>query len=185
MRELTSRGFLAETSNQTSWIERYIVPEDRARVQAAIANAIRSKGLFEVEHRVVRADGSTGWTLSRAVPVIDEYGEITEWFGAATDVTARRRTARARVLAGRHPLRHRPARDERIRSGARASRGQAAGEGGSSSRSLDMDQVGTLVMTDEPPARRPTRGRSLRASGRRITSGGPRAIQVRGGKTKR
>jgi signal transduction histidine kinase len=31
-----------------------------------------------------------GWTYSRAVPLLDVNGEIVEWFGAATDVTARK-----------------------------------------------------------------------------------------------
>ena len=31
-----------------------------------------------------------GWTYSRAVPLLNQSGEIVEWFGAATDITARR-----------------------------------------------------------------------------------------------
>jgi PAS domain S-box-containing protein len=45
-----------------------------------------------MEHRVRRVDGTEGWTLSRAVPLMDAAGEIPEWFGAATDITARRRS---------------------------------------------------------------------------------------------
>ena len=40
--------------------------------------AATRKGLFELEHRVRRADGRVGWTLSRAVPVIDRHGTVTE-----------------------------------------------------------------------------------------------------------
>jgi two-component system CheB/CheR fusion protein len=44
-------------------------------------------------------DGSIGWTSSRAVPILDGDGEIVEWFGAASDVTARREAeARQRLL---------------------------------------------------------------------------------------
>jgi PAS domain S-box-containing protein len=57
---------------------------------AAIREAVRTKGVFELEHRVRRADGRTGWTLSRAVPLLGENGEITEWIGAASDVTVRK-----------------------------------------------------------------------------------------------
>jgi PAS domain-containing protein len=46
--------------------------------------------VFELEHRVRRADGTLGWTLSRAVPLMDAAGAITEWIGAASDVTARK-----------------------------------------------------------------------------------------------
>lgn len=46
--------------------------------------------MFELEHRVRRPDGTLAWTLSRAVPLLDEDGEIIEWVGAATDVTERK-----------------------------------------------------------------------------------------------
>jgi PAS domain S-box-containing protein len=59
-------------------------------LRVAIEKAIRTKSLFELEHRVRRADGTIGWTMSRAVPIVDESGEITEWLGAARDVSTRR-----------------------------------------------------------------------------------------------
>ncbi|WP_395397266.1 sensor histidine kinase [Novosphingobium sp. BL-8A] len=102
MRELDGRGFVADTdASRRSWIEDYIIPEDQPQVRAAIGEAIRSKRMFELEHRVWRVDGSIGWTLSRAVPLFDEAGEIAEWFGAASDVTDRRETqdALARVTS--------------------------------------------------------------------------------------
>jgi len=43
-----------------------IIDEDRPRVLAAIQNAIRTKSLFELEHRVHLTNGSIGWMLSRA-----------------------------------------------------------------------------------------------------------------------
>ena len=43
---------------------------------AAIGNAIASKGVFELEHRVLRVGGSIGWVFSRALPFLDERGEI-------------------------------------------------------------------------------------------------------------
>jgi signal transduction histidine kinase len=46
--------------------------------------------MFLLEHRVRRTDGSIGWAYSRAVPLTDDKGDIIEWFGAASDVTARK-----------------------------------------------------------------------------------------------
>jgi PAS domain S-box-containing protein len=43
-----------------------------------------------LEHRVLRADRTPGWTFSRAVPILDEDGEILEWFGTASDITERK-----------------------------------------------------------------------------------------------
>ena len=92
MRELFGGGFLAETrSPSTTWLENYIPPEDQEEVQAVIQKAIDAKSVFNLEHRVRRADGGVAWTHSRAVPLIDEKtGEIKEWFGSASDITARR-----------------------------------------------------------------------------------------------
>lgn len=73
-----------------NWLDRYILPEDRPAVDAAVAEAIRTKSLFSLEHRVRSADGGTAWVLSRAVPILDEEGAIVEWFGAGADVTQRR-----------------------------------------------------------------------------------------------
>ncbi len=72
------------------WISEFVHPEDRAAVAAAVLVAMEAKSVFEQEHRVRRADGSTAWLLSRAVPLLDELGEVVEWVGAATDVTERK-----------------------------------------------------------------------------------------------
>ena len=90
MRRLDGAGFLVDTQEPTSsWIDAYIPPDERPRVRQAIERAIKAKDVFELEHRVLGADGRVGWTFSRAIPLLDEAGQITEWFGAATDVTAR------------------------------------------------------------------------------------------------
>ena len=39
---------------------------------------------------MIRADGTFGWTHSRAVPILDDAGHIIEWFGTASDVTRRK-----------------------------------------------------------------------------------------------
>ncbi len=91
LRELDGKGFLSDTAvPSTSWIETYIHPRDRARAEAAVAEAIRTRKPLELEHRVLKADGSLGWTFTRAIPMLDETGAITEWFGASTDISARR-----------------------------------------------------------------------------------------------
>lgn len=88
MRQLTGAGFLADTTAPNrNWMQEYILPEDQAEVMEAIREAIRSRSMFVLEHRVRRADGSVGWTSSRAIPLLNERGEVTEWFGAASDVT--------------------------------------------------------------------------------------------------
>jgi PAS domain S-box-containing protein len=96
MRELDGRGFLKDTHEPiTGWQSRNIYPEDLEKVQAAIDEAIRDKKIFQLEHRVLRADDTPGWTFSRAVPILDDMGEIIEWFGVASDITERKQAEEA------------------------------------------------------------------------------------------
>ncbi|MBI0538751.1 hypothetical protein D9599_24650 [Roseomonas sp. KE2513] len=96
LRRLDGRGFLTDTERPTgSWPDTYIPPEDRPGGWAAIADAIRNKSVFDLEHRVRRADSTLGWTHSRAVPLLEADGTVREWFGAATHVTERKRTEAA------------------------------------------------------------------------------------------
>ena len=105
MYELNGRSVLADTAEPLEdWTDKYILPEDRPAVFDAIAEAIQGRSPFELEHRVRRADGSVGWVLSRAVPMLGPDGEIEEWFGAGTDVTERR-TAQERLRESEERLR--------------------------------------------------------------------------------
>ncbi|MGH7620101.1 MAG: ATP-binding protein, partial [Gemmatimonadaceae bacterium] len=73
-----------------SWLETYIPEDDREHVQAMLHYAVRTKGMLELEHRIERPHGMTGWAFSRAIPVVDQRGEIVEWFGMTSDVTRRK-----------------------------------------------------------------------------------------------
>jgi signal transduction histidine kinase len=104
MRQLQGRNFILDEAgpNQT-WLDKYIRPEDQPRVIAAIDHAIRTRTPFELEHPVIRVDGSVGWTSSRAIPMLDENDNIVEWFGAASDITERRESQEA-LQRQRHAL---------------------------------------------------------------------------------
>lgn len=107
MRTLSGGGFLADTSEPTrTWFEDYIPRDDRPHVRTAIDAAIGARKPFELEHRVIRADGTVGWTSSRATPIFDERGRIIEWFGAAVDITVRKRAEEHEQLLI-HELNHR------------------------------------------------------------------------------
>ncbi|SFP98008.1 PAS domain S-box-containing protein [Tranquillimonas alkanivorans] len=102
MRELGGRGFITDTHEpRRDWMKGYIPPEDQPTVEAAIREAIITETPFDLEHRVWKVDGSIGWVRSRAVPRRDENGRLREWFGAASDVTSRRRAEeRQNMLMG-------------------------------------------------------------------------------------
>jgi len=91
MHELDGRGFLKTTTGWAEYrIEQYVHPDDLELARRHISNAIERKSMFELEHRVLRADDSPGWTYSRAVPLLDERGEILEWIGSASDISERK-----------------------------------------------------------------------------------------------
>lgn len=78
-----------------TWLETYVPPEDRQSLAKTIADSVRGKKILQLEHRVLRSDGSIRWASTRAVPILDDDGNIVDWFGASSDITARR-TADAR-----------------------------------------------------------------------------------------
>jgi PAS domain S-box-containing protein len=78
-----------------NWLEKNLPAYEHARVREAIAEALSGRQTFEMEHRVIRPDGSIGWTFSRAVPIVDPTGAIVEWFGTARDITERKEAEEA------------------------------------------------------------------------------------------
>jgi PAS domain S-box-containing protein len=93
MRYLEGKDFIPDQSGPNrGWIVKYLPSEDQPRILGAIQEAIRTKSVFALEHRIIRIDGTLGWTFSRAVPILDANGELVEWLGAASDITERKRT---------------------------------------------------------------------------------------------
>ena len=91
LRALEGRLFVAASpAPNRNWLEEYIYPDDQQQTREAIREAIERRGMFEFECRVFLADGRVGWTHTRAVPMIDASGEISEWIGMVTNVTARK-----------------------------------------------------------------------------------------------
>ncbi len=91
MQPLDGRSLVASNSAPISdWLERNIPRSEHDSIRAAFTHAIETRGTFELEHRVFRPDGTIGWTFSRAVPILDDDGQLLEWFGAASDITERK-----------------------------------------------------------------------------------------------
>ncbi|WP_018912272.1 PAS domain-containing protein [Thiomonas sp. FB-6] len=91
IRFLDGRGFVADAVLPTrDWMERYVPPGEQAMVLRHIQAAIRERGRFDLEHRLIREDGSIGWAHSRAVPILDDTGAPCAWMGVAMDVTVRK-----------------------------------------------------------------------------------------------
>ncbi len=106
MRSLEGNQFLVDTDDASAtWWDVYIPEDARARVRNAIEQAIQTGSMFDLEHPVISRDGRLAWTHSRAVPLRNDQGQITEWIGAAADVTSYREAEHLRVaLAERNTL---------------------------------------------------------------------------------
>lgn len=74
----------AETQNY-GWLAA-IHPDDLPATSAAFEHAFATGDPLELQHRIRKAHDGYRWHLIRHVPVRDERGSITRWFGAAFDI---------------------------------------------------------------------------------------------------
>lgn len=73
-----------------SWLNA-VHPDDRIDCLTAWNKAIKSGHPYAVEFRLRnRADGEYRWHLVRAVPIRNESGAISQWYGTATDIHDRK-----------------------------------------------------------------------------------------------
>lgn len=80
------------------WLDA-IHPEDRAETERIWRAAAASGTPYEVEHRLRRRDGQYIEMHVRAAPVRSSDGEIIEWVGIHTEITARKANERALAAA--------------------------------------------------------------------------------------
>src|SRR5205085_9489133 len=64
--------------------------EDRDAVRTAAAAAQTGTATYDIEHRIVRADGSVRWVHERADVQRDAAGAAVRMVGTAQDITDRR-----------------------------------------------------------------------------------------------
>ncbi|HEY9648278.1 MAG TPA: diguanylate cyclase [Chroococcidiopsis sp.] len=65
---------------------------DRPRMQAAVEAAIAHGTPYEIEHQMIRGDGSRCFVISRGEPVYDSHGQLTKLVGTIADITDRKQT---------------------------------------------------------------------------------------------
>src|SRR5579864_8992931 len=69
-------------------------PEDRERVRESIHAAIAERRRFDLEYRIVRADGTVRWVWERGVGIFREDGSLEAIQGVIDDVTPRKENER-------------------------------------------------------------------------------------------
>ncbi len=83
-------GFSPEETPSREEIVSRIDPEDRARLGAAVEDAVEGRVAYRVEYRITWPDGSNRWLLSRARVHRDAKGTPIEMQGVIVDITQRK-----------------------------------------------------------------------------------------------
>jgi PAS domain S-box-containing protein len=81
-----------------SWRDR-ILPEDYAGALAAFTDAVRTQRGYDIEFRIVRADGSLAWIADNGIPRQGDDGIFTGFTCYGWDITERRAAAQALIAA--------------------------------------------------------------------------------------
>ena len=87
-------GLIPEQLRGWEW-RSTIRPDDLPRCLELWTRSIATGEPFEIEFHVRRADGAFRWHLARALPLRDESGRITTWFGSSMDIDDQKRAHEA------------------------------------------------------------------------------------------
>ena len=93
-------------------------PDDTQPTIDAWQQALAAKSMFVFEHRVRRHCGAWRTFAIRALPILDEAGDILEWVGVHTDITHRRAAEdalRDHAALLEREIRHRTRAEDQLR----------------------------------------------------------------------
>jgi PAS domain S-box-containing protein len=78
-------GVPAGTTDGEGWNDVFH-PDDQARAWTVWRHSLSTGDPYQIEYRLKHFDGTYRWVLGRALPIRDEAGAITRWFGTCTDI---------------------------------------------------------------------------------------------------
>ena len=87
--------FLGKTLEELNEWDRLVHPDDRSRVVNGWTHSVVTGEPYDVEHRVLCADGTYRWLQSRGLPLRDINGNIVRWHNLLTDIDDRKRAEEA------------------------------------------------------------------------------------------
>ena len=92
-------------------------PEDVPILSQQWAVAQQNGTYYQAEGRMQRQDGMYRWYLHQAIPLKDKWGQISKWFGTATDIDDQKQLAqeRDRILQQEQAAREQAERANRIK----------------------------------------------------------------------
>jgi two-component system, cell cycle sensor histidine kinase and response regulator CckA len=86
------------TMTAAQYVDRFVHPDDRSKVRAELQINIKSADSYYggwMEHRIVYADGESGYVSVRFFAITDEEGRLIKTSGVSQDITERRRVEEA------------------------------------------------------------------------------------------
>lgn len=87
-------GFSFEEGNGSGWIKS-LHPDDTQSVYDTWQYAVNNITEYTIECRVRRVDSVYRWWLVRGIPIFDEHGNVSKWFGTCTDIHEIKETEKA------------------------------------------------------------------------------------------
>ncbi|MEG4998962.1 PAS domain S-box protein [Microcoleus sp. B4-D4] len=86
------RAYTGQTEAEVvgfGWLDA-IHPDDGERTAQVWMEAVQTKSLYEIEYQIRGADGNYRYFQARAVPILNEDGNVREWVGTCTDIHDRK-----------------------------------------------------------------------------------------------
>jgi PAS domain S-box-containing protein len=87
-------GMSREAARQSSW-SMTVHPEDVEAARQRWSDCLATNQPFQMELRLLRADGEFRWHLVRRVPLRDDRGAVVKWYGVGFDIEDRKRAEAA------------------------------------------------------------------------------------------
>jgi PAS domain S-box-containing protein len=78
-------GAVKGSANGYAWME-YVHPEDLPRLRGDWKACVEAGSAYESEYRLRDKGGTYRWFRARAVPVLDDGGNLSRWYGTCADI---------------------------------------------------------------------------------------------------
>lgn len=98
-------GLTLEDVQKDEYRARVLHPDDLARLRDELREALTRGVPFENEQRAISKEGTYRWFLVHYNPLLDERGQVLQWYAAGTDITERKQGEEA-LRASELRLRH-------------------------------------------------------------------------------
>ena len=67
-----------------------IHPDDAAILNQTFGASLKGHSVYELEHRIIRPDGTIRWVFDRAAPYFDQNSKLVRYVGVTLDITDRK-----------------------------------------------------------------------------------------------